>query len=120
MSRFVILHHSCPDEAPRPSHFDLMLERGGVLCTWAMPALMGPGIELEVERLGDHRLAYLTYEGDISGNRGHVTRYDGGDCEFLEYGDNLVIAKLRGETVRGQVSLARIASQRWLCSFAAG
>lgn len=74
MSRFVILRH----ESPQGLHFDLMLELGDVLKTWALPQSPQPGLELPCEALPDHRLAYLDYEGPISGQRGSVTQWDRG------------------------------------------
>ena len=75
MPRFVILRH----DHPRGVHFDFMLEAGGVLKTWALPEPPRPGVEMECEALGDHRLAYLDYEGPISGDRGSVVRWDRGE-----------------------------------------
>ena len=43
-----------------------MLEAGDTLWTWALPAEPVPGTELLGERITDHRLAYLTYEGPLS------------------------------------------------------
>ena len=39
MARFVLLYHDCPNDHPRPSHYDLMLEANGALRTWAIAAL---------------------------------------------------------------------------------
>ena len=36
MPRFVILLHECPLDFERPTHFDLMLEDGDTLRTWAL------------------------------------------------------------------------------------
>ena len=52
-----------------------MLEAGDVLKTWALPQPPQPGVEMECTALADHRLAYLDYEGPLSGNRGAVTRW---------------------------------------------
>ncbi len=63
-----------------------MLERGGVLLTWQL--LTEPrgaeSLPIRARRIGDHRLAYLTYEGPLSGGRGHVRRIDAGTVEFHE------------------------------------
>jgi hypothetical protein len=79
MSRYVILRHETPSDAPRPAHWDLLLETGEVLTAWALDALPQVGIVVEATRLADHRLAYLEYEGPISGNRGTVGRWDSGE-----------------------------------------
>ncbi len=75
--RFVVLHHTGID----PPHYDLMYERepGGMLATWRLPAWPPPG-SIPVEPLGDHRRAYLDYEGPVSGDRGNVRRVASGTC----------------------------------------
>ena len=55
-------------------HWDLMLEAGKSLKTWAIDEPITAGIELPARQLADHRLAYLTYEGPVSGQRGSVRR----------------------------------------------
>ena len=81
--RFVILRHETPTAGSRPSHWDLMLEHGGALLTWELPTLAFPSLpgsfeQLNVQRLADHRLHYLEYEGPLSNNRGSVQRIDAG------------------------------------------
>ena len=82
-----------------------MLEREGVLLTWnlpALPAAWGGDVaagkeEIAATRLADHRIAYLDYEGPISGDRGAVTRIDRGEYEAVEETDDNVRVRLRGE-----------------------
>lgn len=88
-SRFVILHHTYADQqagSASGEHWDLMLERDGILMTWQL--LTEPkgaeSLPIRARRIGDHRLAYLTYEGPLSGDRGHVRRIDAGTVEFHE------------------------------------
>jgi hypothetical protein len=104
MPRFVLLHHECPPSFGKPSHWDLMLERDGVLLTWSLPALPaawsgegGAAEQIVVTRLADHRIAYLDYEGPISGDRGVVTRVDGGEYEVLEETEQAICVHLRGQ-----------------------
>jgi hypothetical protein len=105
MPRFVLLYHECPPSFGKPSHWDLMLERDGVLLTWslaALPAAWGGGRDAAEEqivatRLADHRIAYLDYEGPISGDRGGVTRVDGGEYEVLEETEQAIRVRLQGE-----------------------
>src|SRR5437764_266524 len=73
MPRYVILEHDHPRR-----HWDLMLEAGGALCTWRLEAWPRDGVQIRAELIGDHRLAYLDYEGPVSGNRGRVERRDEG------------------------------------------
>ena len=74
MPRFVILQH----ETDAGSHYDLMLEVGGVLKTWSLSEPPEADREVACKSLPDHRLAYLDYEGPISGGRGSVTRLGSG------------------------------------------
>lgn len=104
MPRFVLLYHECPPSFDKPSHWDLMLERDGVLLTWRLSALPAPwgdeagvGFErIDATRLADHRVAYLDYEGPISGERGSVTRVDGGEYDVVSEADGVLQVRLRG------------------------
>ena len=114
MPRFVLLTHEC--SLPSASHWDLMLEHAGVLLTWRLSQLpeawrsVAPGVgggltQLEAERIADHRIAYLDYEGPISGNRGRVTRWDRGHYNRLEETTDSLRVELEGDRVRGVVEL---------------
>ena len=118
MPRFVILWHKMPAEAPRASHFDLMLEGDGALRTWALPRLPEPGETIVAERLADHRLDYLDYEGPVSADRGTVSRMDRGSFEIESESAGRLDVRLRGEKLPGLVRLVRDApdAQRWRLS----
>jgi hypothetical protein len=117
MPRFVLLHHECPPESSVPSHWDLMLERHGVLMTWRLAELPPAWSRVEQPisppeskltppvRLADHRLAYLDYEGPISGGRGQVCRYDGGTYEVLRESGEQLVVNFAGEWVKGCFAL---------------
>jgi len=123
MPRFVVLYHECPLDRPRPSHWDLMLEASGALRTWALDHApeepTGHATEQNAEQLPDHRLAYLDYEGPVSGDRGHVTRWDAGEFRWLVDEPEKVIAELTGNHLRGIATLIRDADdpQRWRFSW---
>jgi hypothetical protein len=55
-----------------------MLEVEGVLRTWRLLAEPAAGRAVPAEPLADHRLAYVDYEGSVSGGRGCVARWDYG------------------------------------------
>ncbi|MAV35421.1 MAG: hypothetical protein CMJ59_08175 [Planctomycetaceae bacterium] len=78
MFRFVVLHHLTPPGSPRGPHWDLMLERDGVLETWALDAPPLSETSQDAQKLDDHRVHYLDYEGPVSGDRGVVQRWDWG------------------------------------------
>ena len=122
MLRFVVLLHETPPDYPRKSHFDLMLQREGVLWTWTLDELPQAGQPALAERLPDHRLLYLDYEGEVAGDRGRVSRVDGGEFDLLAEGESYLEVVLRGETLRGRLKLDRLEGepQRWRISLAAG
>lgn len=110
MLRFVILRHDLPPGQARPSHWDFMLEVGETLKTWALsqPPDASLGDEpIEAERLPCHRLAYLTYEGPVSGDRGSVTRWDQGDYRLVSQRDDEWIVELHGARLVGIATLRR-------------
>src|SRR5258705_9929861 len=93
MPCFVILEHDHPH-----LHWDLMLEVGDVLWTWRLerPPRDGPET-IPAERIGDHRLAYLDYEGPVSGGRGFVKRWDWGTYDLLEGRQDRLRLELQGK-----------------------
>jgi len=109
-SRFVILHHKLDGG----EHWDLMLEQGDILLTWQL--LRDPmdpaSYPIPARRIGDHRKAYLDYEGPLTGNRGTVRRVDGGTVEFEQYTPQFCRFTLSGSRSRGTF-LLRQAIQAW-------
>jgi hypothetical protein len=103
MARFAILCH----DGLNGRHWDLLLEHGASLKTWALPELPKPGVELLCQALPDHRWLYLDYEGPISGGRGSVARVDRGDCQVIAAGDDRWRIDLRGQQFSGRVDLQR-------------
>jgi len=104
MPRFVVLTHDHPF-----LHWDLMLEKEAVLRAWRLlQAPGGPGV-IPAEGLPDHRLAYLDYEGPVSGNRGTVQAFDRGEYVVVEEAEGLLGLQLRGEKLRGTATLRRLA-----------
>jgi hypothetical protein len=116
MPRFVILRHDSPSGA----HFDFMLESEGVLKTWALPQPPAIGVEMDCESLADHRLAYLEYEGPISGGRGSVTRCDQGTYATFQKDDAQWGVEVAGQRLVGKIILRKAEESpnrwRWLAS----
>ncbi|MEE8450764.1 MAG: DNA polymerase ligase N-terminal domain-containing protein [Thermoguttaceae bacterium] len=116
MARFAVLRH----DAPGGLHFDLLLEMGSVLKTWALPQPPGP-VEMTCEALSDHRPVYLGYEGPVSGDRGSVDRWDGGTCEVLHQSDRELVVRLAGEKLVGRAVLERMGEdpRQWRITYTA-
>jgi hypothetical protein len=96
-----------------------MLEVGGTLQTWAFtklplawrklsddPQLVGESNCVLAERLADHRLDYLTYEGPVSGDRGEVCRLEQGTFHI---GATPATFFLEGNAVRGEIEFVPVA-----------
>src|SRR5262245_32013475 len=111
MPRFVLLRHECPPALAKASHWDLMLEDAGELLTWSMetlPSVGGPGVD--AARLPNHRLAYLEYEGPVSGDRGDVARSDAGQYQWV--GPTRSRIRLDGAMLRGELDLQDLGDGR--------
>jgi hypothetical protein len=111
MARFVILRH----ESPRGLHWDFMLETGSTLKTWALDHAPDAGGPINATALADHRLAYLNYEGPVSGHRGTVTRWDQGLYRIEQETPTQWAVALEGERLRGHATLTRspASPQHW-------
>jgi hypothetical protein len=108
MARFVLLDHDHP-----VPHFDLMLEVDGALWTWRLRQEPCCGEAQTAERLADHRLAYLEYQGPISGGRGSVSRRDRGEAVWVERGPARCTLHLNGQRVRGRLILTWQTGDLW-------
>ena len=116
---FVVQEH-----AATAHHFDLRLEVGGVMKSWAVPK--GPSMDPAVKRLAvqveDHGMAHNAFEGTLDG--GGVIVWDRGTYEqggrvawpeALERGHAVFV--LHGEKLRGGFALQRTrpgAKAQWL------
>jgi len=92
--RFVLLLH----EGCGTAHYDLFLEMPGreKLMAWHVSQWGGDDKKLAAERIGDHRKAYMKYEGEISGGRGTVKRVAEGMAKVLEMSEKEMRVRLEG------------------------
>lgn len=123
--RFVIQEHHA-----RRLHYDVRLERDGVLVSWAVPK--GPPETSGQNRLAvhteDHPLEYLTFHGSIPKGQygaGEMTIWDSGTYETEKWrvpaGDDgdkgEVIVRLRGEKVNGRYAFIQTGEKNWLLHY---
>ncbi len=119
----VQLRHSLPDGS---WHIDLMIatDADGTrpLKTFRLPAMISElprDQSTAVIALGDHRAAYLTYEGRLSDSRGEVMRLWAGTARWLLRDEDLLVVELMsngsGPVV---VRIRRRANDQWLLDFA--
>jgi hypothetical protein len=103
--RFVILEHDHPFR-----HWDLLLEAGDVALTWRLLRPPLPDEPIAAERLPDHRLMYLDYEGPVSGDRGTVNRVASGT--FDSTGSHVPDADGFSVSISGESGFRQICCQR--------
>jgi bifunctional non-homologous end joining protein LigD len=116
---FVVQRHQA-----RRLHYDLRLERDGVLASWAIPrgVPLEPGEQRLAVRVEDHPLAYAGFEGEIpegTYGAGAVEIWDRGTYELLEEKpDGGLTVRLRGGRLQGTWALvpARLSGEvkNWL------
>ena len=111
--RFVVQHHLASHD-----HFDLRLEWGGILLSWAVPK--GPSYNTKDKRLAvhveDHPLDYRNFEGIIPKGQyggGTVMVWDEGFWEpkgSVEEGlrDGMLKFLLKGRRLKGKWALIRL------------
>lgn len=103
MPRYAILEHDHP-----ALHWDLLLEHGSACRTWRLTAPPGDGDAIRAEPLPDHRLAYLDYEGPVSGGRGAVSRWDAGRFVWLRATEECAAVLLEGRRWSGRLEIVRM------------
>jgi len=112
--RFVVQEHHA-----RRLHWDLRLERDGVLVSWAVPKGIPPDpkrnhLAVHVE---DHPLDYIDFAGEIpagSYGAGTVMIWDQGTYETHKFRDDEVMITLHGERVHGRYVLFRTRGEDWM------
>ena len=113
-NRFVVQQHDA-----RRLHWDLRLERDGVLVSWALPR--GFPDTPDQNRLAvhteDHPLEYLTFEDVIPAGQyggGKMTVWDTGTYEAEKFTEDKVVLRFDGGRVRGRYALFQTRNDDWL------
>jgi bifunctional non-homologous end joining protein LigD len=114
LPRFVIQEHHASS-----LHWDLRLERDGVLASWAVPRGLPPDprqnhLAVHTE---DHPLIYLDFSGEIPAGQygaGSMTIWDTGTYETEKWSDREVMVVLHGERARGRYVLFQTKADQWM------
>ena len=106
---FVIQEHHA-----RTLHYDLRLERDGVLVSWALPKGVptDPGKNHLAVQTEDHPLEYGGFEGEIPAGEygaGGVSIWDSGVYDLEKWREDEIIATLHGEPGGGLGGVRRFA-----------
>jgi DNA ligase D-like protein (predicted 3'-phosphoesterase) len=111
--RFVVQLHDATT-----LHFDLRLQIGDVLRSWAVPK--GPSLDPAVRRLAvpvpDHSLAAGEFEGVHADSRGSgaVIVWDEGTVDVVVDDPDHLSFVLHGRKLEGRFGLTRTDDRRWL------
>jgi bifunctional non-homologous end joining protein LigD len=112
--RFVIHEHHA-----RSLHWDLRLERAGVLVSWAIPK----GIPSDPKRnhlavhVEDHPLEYIDFAGEIPEGEygaGKVAIWDKGTYETHKFRHSEVMVTFHGERLQGKYVLFQTKGKNWM------
>jgi DNA ligase D-like protein (predicted 3'-phosphoesterase) len=113
-SRFVVQLHDATT-----LHFDLRLEIGDVLRSWAVPK--GPSLDPAVRRLAvpveDHELSAGEFEGvheEAARGSGAVIIWDEGTVETLRVDPDHLSFVLTGAKLGGRFGLTKTGERRWI------
>jgi len=112
--RFVIQEHHA-----RSLHWDLRLERDGVLVSWALPKGLpeSPGQNHLAVHTEDHPLEYASFEGEIPQGEyggGRMTIWDKGYYDVEKWSDGEVKFVLHGSKASGSYVLFQTKDRNWM------
>jgi len=114
---FVVQEHHA-----RNLHYDLRLEKNGVLRSWAVPKGLPeqPGDKRLAVETEDHPLEYRAFEGTIPKGQygaGTVRIFDNGTYEPKVWNENIIEFTLKGKRFQGKYVLTRFkkaGEKQWL------
>jgi bifunctional non-homologous end joining protein LigD len=112
--RFVVQEHHA-----RALHWDLRLERDGVLASWAVPKGIPPDPKRNhlAVHTEDHPLEYLTFAGEIPAGEyggGSMGLWDTGTYETHKWSEKEVMVTFHGKRVQGKYVLFRTRANQWM------
>jgi DNA ligase D-like protein (predicted 3'-phosphoesterase) len=112
MAKFVVHEHKA-----RKLHWDLRLETGYVLRSWAIPK--NPTLAAKKRLLAiqtkDHDLAYINFEGLLpegTYGAGVVKIWDKGVYKMLEQKPDKMVFEIQGEKLKGTYCLVKFKDKR--------
>ena len=112
--RFVVHEHHA-----RRLHWDLRLERDGVLVSWAVPKGIPPDPKRNhlAVHTEDHPIEYIDFAGEIpAGNYGAgvMKIWDSGTYETHKFREDEVMVTFHGEHLHGRYVLFRTRGDDWM------
>lgn len=101
-------------------HYDLRLEKDGVLKSWAVPkGIPESGERRLAVQVEDHPLDYAFFEGEIPEGEygaGKVKLWDRGTYEQVLWNDKEIEIRISGQRIKGTYIMIRMNGKNWLIS----
>ncbi|MCC7193061.1 MAG: hypothetical protein IT444_09815 [Phycisphaeraceae bacterium] len=113
----VLLHH-----APDGDHYDWLIEDprqfGAINPLWTARAADPPASwrslrQWSLEIIANHRRDYLTYQGELTNNRGSVVRVDQGTCDATAWESDNIKLIVCLQSFQGRVWLTPNLGSMW-------
>ena len=112
--KFVIQEHTNPEGV----HWDFMLELGQCLQTYRLQIAPEDMLKKQTagERIPDHPLKFLTYQGPVNNGTGTVSIAEQGTCRIISQDQGRIELSLKGKILNGNCTLTQIKENKWLFS----
>lgn len=104
ISQYVIQQHWHRDKG---THYDLMLQCGEILKTWRIMQSPAQIVKkpVKAEKIFDHPLKFLDYEGPVNKGLGKVKIVESGTYELIKSTDSILKLNFTGTHLRGMYTL---------------
>ena len=111
---FVIQEHCTPDGG----HWDLMLQIGESLWTWRLyhPPHHIQDVPTTVEKIADHPLRFLSYEGPVQNFTASVKIVDAGHFNLIKQAQREIEFQANGKYLNGHFLLRHQQDEIWFLS----
>jgi hypothetical protein len=109
--RFVIQKHIRKTDV----HFDFMIEQGDCLQTWRIDTAPDKFTDdaVHAQKIPDHPLRFLTYEGPVNEGKATVQIADSGTYRILEKDKSNITLDMNGKILKGKFSLKHTNGDQW-------
>jgi len=109
--KFVIQEHKKEGDV----HWDLMLESDGFLETYRLdlPPEEIASRPANAQKIFDHPIKFLTYEGPVNEGKGSVSISEAGTYCVAKKTDETIEMNLNGKILKGNLVMTRVTDEQW-------
>ncbi|UCD50639.1 MAG: hypothetical protein JSW27_24330 [Phycisphaerales bacterium] len=109
--RYIIQQHTTSDGVL----WDLLLELDNVLATFRLEEMpeTSRNARIRAEKIFDHPLRFLTYEGPVQQGTGRVRIADRGTYRTRKRSEEAIVLNFSGDALRGDFTLTRVHETLW-------